>query len=90
MIIPNENSFKNRTPKQKVISDKITNFLLNNKNRLIDRKELVCEVYGNAANLSSKKRSIDVFICKDVKPKLEQMGYQIEVKRRVGIKITSL
>ena len=73
--------------KQKLISTRIENFLLENSNKLITRKELVHAVYGNTVNLNSKKRCIDVFICRDVKPSLEQKGYEIETFRRIGIKL---
>ena len=76
--------------KQKIISNKIENYLISNPNKLITRKELVVAVYGNAVNLQSKNRCIYEFIRRDVKASLTQKGYEIESKRRVGIKLIPL
>lgn len=76
--------------KQKIISTKIENYLIANPNKLINRKELVIAIYGNAVNLKSKNRCIYEFIRRDVKPSLETKGYKIELLRRIGIKLVPL
>ena len=76
--------------KQKIISTRIENYLIENQNKLISRKELVMAVYGNTVNLQSKNRCIYEFIRRDVKPSLQKKGYEIELLRRVGIKLKPL
>ena len=78
--------------KQKIITNKIKTYLFENPNRLIPTKELVSAVYGNAINMQSRKRYIDVCICKEIRPELKKTEYQdknirLVSVRRIGLKL---
>lgn len=78
--------------KQKVITIKLINYLFDNPNKTITTKELVSAVYGDSVNMRSRKRYIDVCICKEIRPELKKPEFtekkiQLKSIRRVGLRL---